>query len=306
MSKQEFILERCGERLHCISWLPEGEPACVLQIVHGMVEYADRYDPFARYLTCHGIAVVGHDHPGHGRTARDENDLGYIREKDGSDHLVDCALAVSDYIKEAFPTSRHFILGHSMGSFVLRKIITRHSQRFDGAVIVGTGTPPLPVLLAGRALAGAICRIKGGHHRSRLLTNMSFSGYNSRFPREEGEHAWISSCRETVERYDADPFCTYIFTAAGFCALYDTLIYLAKKTDTKEIRKDLPILITAGSDDPVGSYGKGPLQYFEHCKAVGITDVTLSLYEGGRHEIINEKNKEQVWEALRCWIADRI
>ena len=304
--KNEFYIERSGERLHCIEWRPEGEVRAVLQIVHGMVEYIDRYDAFATYLCERGIAVVGHDHPGHGMTAQREEDLGFIRRGDGDMLLVDCILAVTEYIKENYKGKRCFIFGHSMGSFAVRKYITAHSELVDGALIVGTGTPHAAVLSAGRALAGIICKLFGERHRSRLLTNMSFSGYNSRFPKEEGVHAWISGDREVVKRYDSDPFCTYIFTAAGFCALYDTLLFLAKRTDSEKIRKNLPMLIASGAVDPFGSYGKWPEEYADHCKSIGISDVTLRLFEGQRHEIINEKDKEKVFEELYCWIADRI
>ena len=123
---------------------------------------------------------------------------------------------------------------------------------------------------------------------------MSFSGYNNRFPRGEGEHAWISSDTDIVSKYDNDPFCSYIFCTGGFVALYETLIYLAKKQNVHNIRKDIPILVTAGSDDPVGSYGKGPTKCFELYKSLGIKDATLKLYEGQRHEIINEVERERV------------
>ncbi len=306
MNKKEFIIEYNEEKLHCIEWSPEGEVKAVLQIVHGMVEYIDRYNGFAEYLCSQGIAVVGHDHPGHGKTAQTEDELGYIKTKDKSAHLVDCARRLTEYIKERFPEAPNFIMGHSMGSFVVRRYITSMSSDVSGAVIMGTGTPPRPALLAGRLLAKLISAVKGERAPSRLLTDISFAGYNSRFPKEEGKHAWISSDRDVVNKYDKDPFCSYTFRAGGFIALYETLLFLSKKTDFDNIRRDLPVLVNAGMDDPVGEYGKAPTMVAEDLKGRGVFDVTLCLYEGDRHEILNEKNKEKVYADISQWIFARI
>ena len=305
MKKTEFFLEHSGEKLHCIEWVPEGDIRAVLQIAHGMVEYIDRYDGFATYLSNLGIAVVGHDHPGHGLTAQCAEDLGYIR-KEGSAHLVDCTFRVTEYIKERFSGIPNFIMGHSMGSFVVRRYITAKSDDVSGAIVMGTGMPPRIALLLGKLLAKLICAVKGEKSPSKLLTNISFAGYNSRFPKEEGVHAWISSDRDVVRKYDNDPFCSYTFRAGGFLALYETLLFLSEKKDFESIRKDLPILVNAGLEDPVGEYGKASRKTAEDFKALGISDVTLSLYEGGRHEILNEKNKEKVYEDIAQWISDRI
>lgn len=302
MIKNDFYIPCGKEKLHCIEWRPETRTLAVLQIVHGMVEYVDRYDGFARFLCGNGIAVVGHDHPGHGKTAANENELGYIDTDGGSALLCFCADAVTNYIGNTYPGVKNFILGHSMGSFVVRRYITKHSDKVSGAIIVGTGTPPLAVLNMGKLLAKAVIRFKGDHHPSELLTKISFAGYNSRFSKEEDEHAWISSDRALVEKYDKDPFCSYTFRVGGFLALYETLIYLAKKENIDKIDKDLPVLITAGKDDPVGSYGKGPSQLRDVYCGAGLSDVTLKLFEG-RHEIINEVNKEKVYESILEWIC---
>ena len=306
MKKQEFFIDCEGEKLHCIQWTPDSSPALVLQIVHGMVEYIDRYDELATYLCSRGIAVVGHDQPGHGMTAPDSASLGYIREKDGSLHLARCAMKVCEYIKDTFPNVKNFILGHSMGSFVVRRILTSDSERFSGAIIVGTGEPPRAALKAGKALATLIGKICGFRHRSRLLTSISFAGYNSRFDKSEGIHAWISSDRDVVSKYDADPFCSYTFTAGGFLALYDTLLYISDRSSMENIRKDLPILITAGKEDPVGDYGKSPRSYFEYCRSIGISDVSLLLYDGQRHEVINERERKTVHKDTADWLISKI
>ena len=204
MKKTEFFLESHGEKLHCIQWIPDSSVKAVLQIVHGMVEYIDRYHAFAEFLSESGVAVVGHDHPGHGHTAKNAGELGYVKTEKGSEHLVECTRRVTEYIKESFPDVPVFIMGHSMGSFVARRYITGYSNDVAGAVVMGTGMPPAVALSAGKLLAKLICSVKGDHHPSKLLTDISFAGYNSRFTKEEGIHAWISSDRDVVKKYDAD------------------------------------------------------------------------------------------------------
>ena len=305
MIKKDFYIEFENEDLHLIEWRPEGDIGAVLQIVHGMVEYIDRYDDFARFLSDRGIAVVGHDHPGHGNTARDSACLGVMKRKGGSDHLVSCAHRVTEYIKEEFAGKKVFILGHSMGSFVVRRYLTAYSEDVCGACIMGTASMPVTVLTAGRALASMVSAFKGEAHPSKLLTNISFAGYNSRFPKEEGIHAWISSDREVVKKYDSDPFCSYTFSAGGFGVLYDTIYALERKRNFDNIRKDLPVFVVAGEEDPVGAYGKGPLKCAEALKSLGLSPET-KLYPEMRHEILNEKGKEAPYLDILSFIEKLI
>ncbi len=306
MTERCFQLSHKDQLLHCVAYIPEGEVRAVLQIVHGMVEYVERYRDFAAFLCERGIAVVGHDHPGHGQTAKTEADLGYIDKKEGSELLVECAAAVTERISADFPGVPRFILGHSMGSFVLRRYLTRHSDKVNGAIVMGTAEQPLPVLIAGKGLASFIGALLGKRHRSKLLTDISFAGYNSRFDKAEGIHAWISRDREIVKKYDADPYCTYTFTASAFYVLYDTIYALAKKRGFENVRKDIPVLVTAGESDPVGAYGKGPTACADTFKALGLSDVTLTLYKDMRHEVLNEIGREEVYKDILNWLEDRM
>ena len=303
MTKKEFFLSCKGEKLHCIEWRPEGDIVAALQIVHGMVEHVERYNDFAVYLASRGILVVGHDHPGHGKTAPSENDLGYIDMKNGGELLIECTERVGEYIRESYPEVGRFILGHSMGSFVVRRYITRYSDYLCGAIIMGTGTPPTPVLFAGRIIASLVALFKGERHPSELLKKLSFSGYNRLFSKDEGDNAWLSSDRDAVKKYDDDPLCGYTFTAGGFRVLYDTLYSLARKKDHENIKRTLPVLITSGEVDPVGEYAKGPEALFKVYKKLGMEDVTLTFYPRGRHEILNETFKGRVYEDIYSWIT---
>jgi len=302
VKKTELYIEHNNEMLHVVRWEPCGEVRAVLQIVHGMVEHIERYAPFAEYLCSNGVAVVGHDHPGHGRTAADKESLGFIERKGGDRLLVECAYRVTEWIRESFGGKPNFILGHSMGSFVVRRYMTEHSGAVCGAVVMGTGTPPVPILSAGRAMAGAIGKIFGKHHRSPFLKSISFAGYNSRFPKEEGANAWLSSDAREVKKYNDDPLCGYTFTASAFGVLYDLLYYVARLENSENIRKDLPVLIVSGEDDPVGDYGKAPMALSESFKSLGLSDCEYILYSGARHEILNEKCNSCVREDVLSWI----
>lgn len=302
MTKSEFRIPYSGGSLHCVTWAPDTAPVATFQIVHGMIEYAKRYEETAVYLAQRGFAVTAHDHPGHGLTAKNDAELGYIPRKGGSELMVECVRLVTDYIEKTYPSVPHFILGHSMGSFITRRYLTKYGDRVDGAVIVGTGNQNRATLAAGRAAVKLISIFKGDRYRSPLLTGLAFGSYNKRCEKDEGPNAWICSDRELMKKHDGDKYATFMFTAAGYGVLFDTLTYLAKKTDFDKIPKNLPVLVMAGTEDPVGAYGKEPAAFAKQCLDAGIKDVDLKLYEGDRHEVLNEKDKERVWEDLFVWL----
>lgn len=304
MRKNEFYLQSPSDKikLHCICWEPDGECVAVVQIVHGMIEYADRYGGTAEYLCRRGFAVVSHDHPGHGLTAKDDEELGYIPRKGGSALLVDSVYTLTKFIKSRFPGIPNFILGHSMGSFITRRYLTKYGSEVSGAVIVGTGDQPRITLWAARLTASLISFFKGDRYRSRLLTRLAFGNYNKRFDPDEGPSAWICSDRELIRQHDRDKYSTFTFTAAAYGVLFDTLTYLAKGKNFDKIPKNLPIFVMAGMDDPVGRYGRAPEAFAVRCREAGINDVDIRLYEGDRHEILNEKDKDRVLEDLFVWL----
>lgn len=304
MTKKEFYIQGSNEniRLHCISWEPEGECVAVLQIVHGMIEYAQRYSGTAEYLCRRGFAVVAHDHPGHGLTAANDDDLGYIPRSGGSGLLCEGVYSVTKYIKETYPAVPNFILGHSMGSFITRRYLTKYGDKVHGAVIVGTGDQPRLTLWAARAVASLVSVLRGERHRSTLITRLAFGSYNKRCGRDEGPNAWICSDRELMKEHDADKLSTFTFTASAYGVLFDTLTYLARGTNFDKIPKTLPILVMAGLEDPVGSYGKAPAAFAKRCRDAGIKDVDLKLYEEDRHEILNDVHKDKVLEDLFVWL----
>lgn len=308
IEKRDFYMdsENKGQKLHCVAWQPKnGEVKAVLQIVHGMVEYVERYGEFACYLAEQGYAVIGHDHLGHGKTAQTEEELGYFAEQDGDRHVIADMYRLTCEGRRLWPGVPLVIMGHSMGSFFTRKYLTKYSRKVDGAIIMGTGFMALPLVAFGKAAAGLICRVRGDHCRSKFLYKLTLGGNNRRIKDCRTENDWLSNNRESVDAYNQDPFCSFMFTAGAYRDFFSVLVDLAKKKDFDTMNRKLPLLVVAGEEDPVGNYGKGVKACCKQFQALGFTDVTMKLYPGDRHEILNELDRGVVYDDLRNWL-DRI
>ena len=295
----EIPSHRQGCTLACYKWMPEGEIRATLQIAHGMTEYVKRYSEMAGLLCNIGIAVYGHDHLGHGKTA--DGDYGFIDDRDGDVTLVDDFTSVFDRMCEENPDVPHFVFGHSMGSFIIRRFITQNGDRTDGAVIMGTGTPPGFGVSLGRFLASAGARISGPRKVSRFLNNMVFGHYDSSFKDSDVKNRWLNRNLEEVEKYNADELCGFGFTDAGFRDLFTLIRKCEKRQGIGDIPKDLPLLFMSGDSDPVGSFGKGVAKAVKDYKDAGLKPKVI-MYPGARHELINELCKEQVFKDLGEWL----
>lgn len=309
MLKSEFVISPApgGQKLHCMAWYPgEGVPVRgVIQIVHGMVEHIGRYDETASFFADSGFVVVGHDHVGHGRTAADKSELGYIPAKGGSDLLVDCAYAVTKEAKRAYPGLPVVILGHSMGSFVTRRYLTRYGSQVAAAVIMGTGNPSAAKMAFAKAMSALVYAVSGEKKRSKLITFLAFGSYGKRFEEKE-QSSWLTADRQMREAHDRDEYSNFLFTNSAYRVLFETIDRAVRKEDIDKIPKELPFLVVSGGEDPVGDFGKGPEKFAKTLMSCGIRDVTLHLYEDDRHEILNEKDREKVRGDILSWIASRI
>ncbi len=304
MLQQKFTLpSHNGEdTIRCYLDLPQGNPKAVLQIVHGMCEFYERYRDFINWLVARGFAVCGHDHVGHGDSIRDKDHFGYFAEKNGHRVLTQDAHAVSVYVKDRLPIGTPFILmGHSMGSFVARDYLSRFGKELDGAVIMGTSGPN-PAASAGIALARSVCALRGSMYRPRMIQNIAFGGYTARIENALTGYEWLSRDPEIIEKYAGDERCTFIFTAGGFADLFTLLRRVNGKKWGASVSKDLPVLLISGSEDPVGNYGKGVRQVNEMLKKAGHNKTEMVLYPEMRHEILNEVGKEQVYDDLLAWV----
>lgn len=291
--------------LNVIIWETEKEPIGVLQIVHGMAEYIDRYDNFAKYMTEHGFNVIGHDHLGHGHSVSDEHDYGFFAEENGDKIIIEDMHSVTQYAREKWEELPNFILGHSMGSFCLRQYLTKYSNDVFGAIIMGTGWIPSAAALLGKTIATNTCKSKGSHTVNPLLIKLTLEPYNKPFAPARTNCDWLSRDEKQVDLYVNDKLCGFDFTAGAYKDFFTILEKIAKNRQLIGMRKSLPILITSGSVDPVG--GKKACEKLNaQYKRCGIDDVTLKLWENDRHEILNELDKSDVYDYICTWLKSKI
>ncbi len=303
--KREFTFGSADgrTRIHGVRWEPEGAGvAGVVQIFHGMVEFIDRYEEFAQFLAERGFVVTGNDHLGHGGSIVSREDYGFFSEKDGNRTVLKDVHHLKRMTEKLYPNVPYFIVGHSMGSFLLRQYLCMYGKELKGAVIVGTGTKPAAVLKAGRALCRAEAALHGWRYRSPLIDKMAFAGYNKHFKPARTGSEWLTKDTAVVERYVSDGRCTFRFTVNGFYNLFFSIGQASKESNLRKMPRDLPILFASGKEDPVGNYGKGVGQVYRRFLAAGMKKVSLRLYEADRHEILNETDRAVVYEDIYRWL----
>ncbi len=306
--KREFTFASGDGRtkIHAVEWRPEkGEVCGVLQIFHGMVEFIERYEETAEYLTEKGFVVVGNDHLGHGTSIVSKEEYGFFCEENGNAVVLGDLRKLHKKTRNKWPGVPYFILGHSMGSFLLRQYLSMYGDELDGAVIMGTGTQPAPVLKAGQKLCTLFAKLRGWHYRSRLIDSMAFGGYNKRFRPGRTDKDWLTKDGTIVDAYLADERCTFRFTVNGYYNLFVSIEDACSRETMEKMPKDLPVLFMSGAEDPVGDFGKGVEQVRRQFEAAGLTDVTWILYENDRHEILNETDRAVVLRDLYAWLYVR-
>lgn len=307
VKKQKFYFRSSDKetKIHGICWIPDGKPVKgVLQIAHGMVEYIDRYDAFARYLCERGFVVVGNDHLGHGDSVKSPDDWGYFGDTKGFEHVLGDIHKIRRQFRKKYPDVPYFLMGHSMGSFMARAYLMQYGKGISGAIIMGTGHQPILAAQAGKLLTNILSVFKGWHFRSQLVNKMAFGSYNKKFQPSRTDFDWLTRDEAIVDSYIAEPRCQFVFTLNGYHELFRALIYIEKRKNIEKLPKDLPVLFVSGDKDPVGNFGKGVDIVCETWEEAGLSDVTLKLFEGGRHEILNEIDRNEVYEYLYQWLTD--
>lgn len=305
MQKREFTLQSKYDNLalSCAEYTAEGGTQTnakgVVQIVHGMCEYKERYEGFIDYLTQNGYIVFAHDHRGHGGSVTANENLGYFGDKKG-EAIVDDAALVTDEIRRLYPGQSVTLFGHSMGSLVVRAYIQKYEEKIDKLIVCGS---PSKNSLAGFGLMlnGVISAFRGKKYRSRLMANASTGGGDDKFP-GEGKNAWLTRDKTVVEKYNADEKCNFVFTCNGFSNLLHLVKNAYKKKKYPAKHSDLPIFFMAGADDPVIGSEKKWLAAQQFLRDVGYKNVTGKLYPKMRHEILNELGKEEVYADALAFI----
>lgn len=288
--------------IHACIWLPDGEIKGVVQIIHGMAEHAARYAPFAEFLNSHGLAVCAEDHLGHGQSVTSDENLGYFNDKRDTDVIIADIRALQLAVKKQTGDKPYFMFGHSMGSFFCRKYISLYGTDFNGAIIMGSGFKSAFTL----SLAGFCVRVNalfcGWKNRSKSITKLAFGSYNKKFKPVRTQFDWLSEKPENVDAYLADPLCGFSFTNNGYSILFGIIKQACSHKTISATPKDLPVYFIAGTDDPVGDYGKGVKKAYDKFVKAGVKDVSISLYDNSRHEILNGDCKEKVCEDVLSFI----
>lgn len=285
--------------VYASQWTPDGEPVAVVQIVHGMAEYIDRYDDFARFLADNGVVVVGEDHLGHGKTARET--VGFFAEEDGPRHVMNDIATLHAQTGARFAQKPYFLLGHSMGSFFARYAMILWPGAFSGVVLSGTGYVPPVAVKAARAYMGRMKR----KHGARAASTLGFSMFNRQFAPVRTQADWISRDEAIVDAYVADPLCSIPTTYGMACDLLDVLAAIHDRQALQRMDTAMPVLLFSGEKDPVGMSGKGVRHIHKDYQRLGISDLQLTLYPEGRHEMLNEINRQQVYEDVLAWVKAR-
>ena len=290
-----------GHPLFFRVWDTEGAKA-TLHILHGMAEHSARYDRFARYMNSLGFIVYAQDHRGHGCT-KAEDEKGWFAESDGWKLVCEDSWTLDKLISQEHPYLPHFLLGHSMGSFMARSVLAMHSNAFDAAIIMGSGASQGIVGKVGRMIAKHNASRSGGRMPDNMMNILAFGGYAKHFP-GEGDFGWLTKDKDEVRKYEDDPLCGFTCSSAFFRDLLEGIEMANDRQLIQNIRKDIPILIISGEDDPVGGYGKGIRKIHKLYKNAGIKDVRLKLFPGDRHELLNEIDKDAVMEEIGRFAED--
>lgn len=273
------------------------EPRAVVLIIHGMLEHMGRYDAYARHLNQRGIFVCGLDHMGHGRSAYKAEDLGYFNE--GWHRLIGDVEALRCYVQSLHPEVPFFYLGHSMGSFILRALLAIPDLPASGAIIMGTAQMPGLLTSFGTLLAEGVAKFMGPRHRNRFLNHLSTGRHKNDFAQP---YAWLSRDPAVQKSYARDPYCQFVPTTAMQENVYRLLNYVSRPKTIRQIPKRLPLLVLAGSQDPVGNFGLAVLSFYRILVASGHEEATLKLYPQARHELLNESSRKQVYDDIDHWI----
>ena len=306
MRKEEFYYKSSDGKneIRAIRYIPDEEVKAILQIAHGMVEFIDRYENFADFLTGKGYLVTGNDHLGHGGSVKSKEDWGYFGE-DGYEHVLKDMHELTRITKELYPDKPYYLLGHSMGSFFARNYLTEYGKELDGAIIMGTGLEPSYKIRGGMLICKLIALFKGWRYRSDFVNNMAFGSYNAKFEPARTRADWLSRDEKLVDWYVNEEKCSFKFTLNGYYQMFRCILNLHNREALKRIPKDLDVLFVSGADDPVGTFGKEVEYSIRTLEDVGKKNIKYKLYPDDRHEILNELDKEKVYEDLYRWLETK-
>ena len=309
MSKFEnfsFVSTNGKSTINCLKCVPDGEIKGVVQIAHGISEHIDRYREFMQFLADNGYVAVGNDHQGHGKSiVKDFSDKGKFAETDGWNSVVSDMVKLHDIVSEEYPDVKYVMFGHSMGSFLTRTYIIDYPDKYDLAILSGTGQQSKFLITAGNMLAKTQVSKNGYDSDGSKLEDVAFGSYLKRIDHPRTDFDWLSRDDAVVDKYIADEMCGFTCKNGLYKDMMAGIKYIANKKNIKKMDVNKPVYFMSGREDPVGDYGKGVEKAYKCFCDAGIKDVSIRLYDGGRHEMLNEINKEDVMNDILNWINER-
>lgn len=307
MVESFYFTSSTGNKVYAQKWINKDitEYKGIIQLVHGMQEHIGRYDEFANLLSECGYIVVGHDHLGHGNTVKKEDDFGYFADKDGWDRLVEDIHILQNQIQKQYPNLPYVIMGHSMGSLLVRTYVTKYKDNLSGMIISGTSGQKGGLLILGKMLTKLIMLFKGKRYKSKVLEYLVTGSFNKKFKPNRTNADWTTRDERVVDKYQKDPKCGKNFTAIAYYDLLNGTYYLSKQKNINKTLK-IPVLIFSGDKDPVGENAKGVIRVYNMLKKAGLDKVKIRLFKDGRHEMLNEINKEEVYYLILDWLKEII
>ena len=307
-SFQDFYFQSSTGRtsIHALKCVPDGKPRAVVQIAHGIAEHIDRYKPFMEFLADNGFVVAGNDHLGHGKSIRVPEEQGFFAEKDGWWHVVDDMDKLHDIMSKEYPELPYVLFGHSMGSFLTRTYLIKHPDKYDAVILSGTGHQSPALVLGGNAAATVMAKLNGAMGDGTKLDSLAFGSYLSKIENPRTKFDWLSRDSEQVDKYIADPLCGFVGKISLYRDMMQGIKFITDKKNIAQMNKEKPVYFMSGDGDPVGDYGKGVERAYKAFCDAGLHDVFMRLYPGGRHEMLNETNKEQVYQDILNWLNEKI
>ena len=293
--------------IHDREWVPDCDKNGVVQIAHGINEYIGRYADFARFLASKGFVVVGNDHLGHGESVLSPDCLGFFALDDGWYKVVADMEQLRELTAAKWPEAPYFLFGHSMGSFLTRTYMIRYpGAKLSGVILSGTGQAPAPVVAAGRFLCDGDM-LKNGHtHRRETISNVAFGSYNKSFEPKRTKYDWLTRDEAVVDAYAKDPLCTFTPTTSLFRDMMYGLSIIGRQRNLAKMNKDLPVYFMSGDKDPVGGDGVQVAKVYSMFVRAGMKDVFYKFYKDGRHEMLNESNRDEVYRDILNWLFKKI
>lgn len=286
--------------------VPDCTPRAVIQIAHGIVEKIDRYDDFILFLAENGFVVVGNDHLGHGKSIQKPEEKGFFANKNGWSYVTEDMLRLHDIMVKEYPELPYIMFGHSMGSFLTRTYMINYPDEYDFAILSGTGHMGSALINAGYAAASLLCKLKGVRADGKMLNDIAFGSYNDKIENPRTSYDWLSKDESKVDKYIADPNCGFICTASVYRDMMGGIKYITNSKNISKMAKNKPVYFMSGDADPVGEYGKGVERAYKAFCNAGLHDVMIRLYPGGRHEMLNEINRADVYTDILNWINSKI